>query len=462
MLCDMPPLGRPPKRSSSPVDGEVLTVAALLKEVRRRLENEFDERWVEGELSEVFRSQAGHLYVTLRDEKEDASLRVVMWSTDVRRLRVQPEAGKLVRVWGTLTLYSPRGAFQMRATRLVEAGAGDLKRRFEQALARLAAKGLLAPERKRPIPATPRQIGLVTSRDGAALRDILKVLRDRLPVRVVLAHSSVQGEAAPAAIVEALTRLAESTEVEVIIVGRGGGSADDLSAWNDERVALAVAACPVPVISAVGHETDTTLVDLVADARAATPSEAAMMALPGRTDLLRALSGLNTRLTLSTRVEMRHQRALLAALGSRLPEGERLLDLRRQKLDDLTRAAEASIRERLARAVRRHDRLESRMVRQHPGAELERSRVLVGRLSGRLERWSASELEHRRARLGRAAASLQALSPLHVLGRGYALVRRSEDGSLVSESAQVAAGDRVEVRLSQGLLDCEVKASRPE
>ncbi len=434
-------------------------MAALITLVRRQLEADYEDLWVEGEISEVFRSRAGHLYFSLRDEKRDATLRAVMFISDAQRLRFDPEVGKLVRARGTATIFPPRGSFQLRVSRLVEAGAGDLRRRFQEILARLARKGLLAPERKRPIPATPRRVGLVTSRDGAALRDILKVLRDRLPVELVLAHAAVQGETAPASIVSALGRLAKAAPVEVIIVGRGGGSADDLAAWNDEAVALAVAHCPVPVIAAVGHETDVTLAELVADRRAATPSEAAMLAAPDRADLRRGLAQLRGRMTLATRVELRHQRALLDTLDSRMPEGERLLDLRRQKLDELTRRSEETVGHRLDREVRRRDRLEVRLARRHPGTDLERGRARLGRLGGRLERWAAAELEGQRARLGRDAAALEALSPLRVLGRGYALVRRA-DGSLVTDAATVSTGDDVAVGLARGELDCRVVGVR--
>jgi exodeoxyribonuclease VII large subunit len=500
------PPRRPPRRSSQD-EGGVVTVGELVRTVSRHLEATWPEVQVEGEISEVFLARSGHVYLTLRDQKEDAVLRGVMWASSARRLRFEPATGKLVRATGTLTIYSPRGDFQIRISRLEESGQGELRRRFEETLARLTSQGLLAQERKRPLPVTPRRLGVVTSRDGAALRDIIKVLGDRLPLTVVLAHTAVQGEAAPAEIVEALRRLTELTSVEVVIVGRGGGSAEDLAAWNDERVALAVASCPVPVISAVGHETDVSITDLVADRRAATPSEAAMLACPGVPDLARHLAHLGSRLARASTVDLRQRRSRVETLTGKLPASERVLDTRRQKVDELAhraevavagrvarevrsrhalelrlerhhpeatlgrrrqdlgrlvRAAEHSITRRLAQAVQHAHRVEARLARLDPAPDLARRKAAVASLASRLGRWPETGLAERRARLGRGAARLEALSPLRVLSRGYALVRKARDGGLVTDAGLVDPGDLVEVRLSRGHMDCEVRSTRPD
>jgi exodeoxyribonuclease VII large subunit len=358
-------------------------------------------------------------------------------------------------------LYEVRGTFQMRVTHLEEAGRGDLRRRFEQVRARLEAEGLLEEARKRRLPHMPRHVGVVTSRDGAALRDILKVLSKAVPVRLTLAHAAVQGETAPAEIAAALARLGALPGLEVVIVARGGGSADDLWAFNDERVARAIAEHLVPVISGVGHQVDVTIADLVADRRAATPTEAAALAVPERGAAARAVSDLVGRLARAARSDLRHRRVGLEATRRGLPDGARLLDRPRQKLDELGRSSETSLRASLRGHDTRRASLEGRLLRLHPESRLQRRRATLGLLRGRVAAGASASIANRRARLGQAAAALEAMSPLKVLSRGYALTRRP-DGALVTDAGTVAVGDEVEVTLRRGRLDCRVRQSHAE
>lgn len=424
--------------SSGKDERKIFSVKALVRRVRTRLETEFRDVWVEGEIADLARPRSGHLYFSLHDEGGDAALRAVMWASDARRLRFDPDDGTLIRARGTLTIYEVRGAFQMRVVEMEVVGEGDLRRQFEKVKARLEKQGLLQPERKRPLPALPRRIGVVTSRDGAALRDIVKVLADRFQVSVVLCHTTVQGSTAPGEIVSALSCIAAVDDVEVVIVGRGGGSGDDLWAWNDEVVALAIAKHPVPVITAIGHETDVTIADLVADRRAATPSEAAMLAVPDVLTVQRSVTNFTLRLANASRFALQRRRTRLEGFERRLPGKAQLLDDRLQRLDELSGSVEAHIRPLIMSARSRHHAREVRLASLHPKAQLEQDR----------------------ARLSKAAAALHALSPLDVLGRGYSLTKRP-DGQAVTKADEVSRGDRLEVTLHEGEVDCEVLSTRP-
>lgn len=452
------PIGRPPRPGGGGAgeQGPVLTVAELVRLAKAHLEAEFGGLWVEGEVADLAQPRSGHLYFALHDGVDDASVKAVMWASDARRLRFKPEDGALVRALGTLTIYEPRGAFQLRVSRLALVGEGDLRRRFEQVRADLEARGLLDPERKRPLPRTPRRIGVVTSRDGAALRDILKVLGDRLPTPVLISHAAVQGETAPGEIVAALGRLARVPDVEVVIVGRGGGGGDDLWAWNDLAVALAIAAHPVPVVAAIGHQTDMTIADLVADCRAATPSEAAVLVAPERAALARAVANIGLRIVRAERRLVRDLGASHEELRRRLPPARQLLEARWQRTDELARALEERSRARVAAERARLHGLQVRLAALHPGSRLARSRATVAALTGRLRTRAAVEIERSRARLGRTAAALAELSPLGVLARGYATVHLGGASRPMTDASAASPGDAVEIRLSRGALGCTV------
>ncbi|HKP61315.1 MAG TPA: exodeoxyribonuclease VII large subunit, partial [Polyangiales bacterium] len=272
--------------STLPVaDDTVYRVAQLNREVRSALERKYGSVWVAGELSDVTHAASGHVYFTLNDEQEPAQVRGVMFGNDARRSKARLVDGSRVKLLGQLSLFTPRGSYQLIARLALPQGLGDLHANFERVRLKLEAEGLLAPERKRKLPHLPRILGVVTSRQGAALHDIVRCAQSRCPLRIVVSPCQVQGPDAPVSIVAALEMIQHLRRLDVVIVGRGGGAAEDLVAFNDERVARAIAACRVPVISAVGHEVDVSIADLVADVRAATPSNAAELAVPERRTL---------------------------------------------------------------------------------------------------------------------------------------------------------------------------------
>lgn len=450
---------RPPSSSDQ---AEALSVGFVVRQIRKQLESQYRKLVVEGEIADFTRARSGHLYFALRDEKEDAALRAVMWASDARRMRFRPEDGARVRATGSLTLYEARGTFQMRVLRLEPAGEGDLKRRFELTKKRLEAQGLLDPKRKRPLPVMPKRIGVVTSRSSAGLRDILKVLSERLPTPVLLAHASVQGDSAPREIIAALTRMAKVPDVDVVIVGRGGGSGDDLWAWNDEAVALAIARHPVPVVTAIGHETDVTIADLVADRRAATPSEAAMITAPDREHLLRNLTTIRLRLGRAQRMQLQRSRARLERLEHRFPDRWQLLGGPRQRLDELSRALEGRLGAASRRGRRQHHELELRLAKLQPRDKTRAARAEISELRHKLRAWATLELERSRAPILRHAAELEKLSPLKTLSRGYSVAtRRDAPNQAITAATEVDEGDAIRVKLQQGSLDCDITKVNP-
>ena len=390
------------------------TVSRLTQHIRTLLESDvtLQDVWVQGEISNLGRPSSGHIYFTLKDA--NASLRGVMWKGDVRRLTLPLQDGMEIEAHGRIGVYEPQGQYQFYADIIRPLGEGLLYQEFLRLKAMLEAEGLFDAERKRPIPEFPRKIGIVTSATGAALRDMLNTLRRRLPlVEVILTPSPVQGDEAPPKLVEALAKL-DHLEPDVILLARGGGSIEDLWAFNDERVVRAVAAVNVPVISGVGHETDFTLCDFAADLRAPTPTAAAELATPITiTDLSTYLLGMKTRLTTSTlSLLTAHRTGLEAqAVSLRFASPLRRIQTDRQRLDDLSRRGKSTLIHRLA---------------------LDRSRL--------------QGYERR----------LESLNPLAVLGRGYAVVTRQTDGRLVSQVQQAKTGDGIQVRVSDGAFNAVV------
>ncbi|MGQ9832577.1 MAG: exodeoxyribonuclease VII large subunit [Candidatus Villigracilaceae bacterium] len=396
------------------------TVGELTRYLRQLLESDpmLQDVWVQGEISNLSRPSSGHIYFTLKDSS--AALRCVMWRTDAQRLRMSLQDGLAVEVHGKIGLYEIGGQYQLYADQIRPVGEGALFQEFLRLKALLEAEGLFDPVRKRPIPPLPRRIGIVTSPTGAALRDMLQTLRRRLPLaEVIFAPAAVQGAEAPPALAAALSELNRLAQPDVILLARGGGSMEDLWAFNDENVVRAVAASKAPVITGVGHETDFTLADFAADLRAPTPTAAAELATPvSRADLQAGLAGLKVRLgtALTARVAacQREVETLAARLRFVSPERRILSD--RQQLDEITRHALSATTHRL-----------------------------------RLEQERLSGLNQR----------LCALNPLAVLARGFAVVSHT-DGSLVRQIAQVKTGETLRVRVSDGEFGVEVKPSVKE
>jgi exodeoxyribonuclease VII large subunit len=344
----------------------IYRVGELNRRIRLKMER-WGDVWVEGELSDVSRATSGHVYFTLNDGVEQAQLRGVMFRGDARFARAKLEDGERVRMLGVLSLYEPRGTFQMLARVALTAGEGDRRAELEKLKKKLAAEGLFAAERKRKLPRFPSVIGVVTSREGAALHDVIRVASARAPVRLVVSHCQVQGPEAPISIVRAIRRICRLPGLEVVIVARGGGATEDLFAFNDERVARAIASCPVPVVSGIGHEIDETIADLVADVRAATPSNAAEIVVPDGTALRAEIEASRRRLERALEVRVGRERLRLERLERRLADPRRALAGVRHRFAasraDLERAVETALaneRTRLAALTHRLGRLDPR------------------------------------------------------------------------------------------------------
>ena len=453
-------------RRAGPVDPppatrRVLTVTELTVRVRDLLEQEFFEVWVEGELSNCRVWNTGHLYFTLKDDA--TQVRGVIFRSALRYLKFKPVDGLRVVARGRVSVYEPKGEYQLVCEHLEPHGLGALQLAFDQLKKRLQEEGLFDAARKRPLPALPRKIGIVTSLDGAALRDIIKVLRRRYAnAHLVICPARVQGDDAVPDIARALRQIARVPGVDVVIVGRGGGSIEDLWAFNEEVVARAIGRVPVPVISAVGHETDVTIADFVADLRAPTPSAAAELVVSAKDEFCSRIDRLEERLRgaargrvqrLSRRVHVADSRPAFAAFPGRVA-------MRGRHVSELTHALARIARAGLALRERRRLQLERQLATYDVGRRLARSRTRLVESDGRLQ--SAARGRHHRAEtlLGTIAARLDTLSPLAVLGRGYAVAWNADKTQVLRDAAAVSPGDTVHVTLSRGEIEAKVSKTR--
>lgn len=444
------PAGHAPTR-------EVVTVSELTTRIRGVLESTQGEVLVEGEIANSRLWKTGHLYFTLRDEH--AQLKAVMFRSAVRYLRFTPEDGLRVIARGRVTVYEPKGEYQIVCEQLQPQGVGALQVAFDQLKRTLEADGLFEATRKRPLPLLPRQIGVVTSLHGAALQDILKVLARRHPTaHVVIRPVRVQGEGAAGQIARGIDQLSRQEGVDVIIVGRGGGSLEDLWAFNEEPVARAIATATVPVISAVGHEIDVTISDLVADIRAATPSAAAEIVVAGRDELLGRVDQLSDRLRATLRDTVRRLLTSVLELDRRpgVAGWPARLAIRGRHAAELTHALTQATRSTLVTRERRLRSAQLKLEAHEPGRRLEASRT---RLVVAGERLGAA-IVHRRqrleGRLGDLTGRLEALSPLGVLARGYAVCWNANRTAIVRDASAVSVGDDVAITLRLGQLTCTV------
>jgi exodeoxyribonuclease VII large subunit len=443
--------------SFKPLDRRIWTVRDLVATVRTHIEREYSDTWVEGEISNFRAHDSGHLYFTLKDE--NAQIRAVMFRSQARLLRFRPENGMQVVLRGRVTIYEDRGELQISAEYLEPKGAGALQIAFEQLKAKLEAEGLFEADRRKPIPTLPRRIGIVTSPQAAALRDILNILQRRHHTASVLIFpAQVQGEAAPVEVSAGVRYFNKARNVDVIIVARGGGSAEDLAAFNDEALARAVVASEIPIISAVGHETDFTIVDFVADLRAPTPSAAAELVIRSRQEVEEQAEGLRERLVRAVRYHLLMGRQALTELAQHGAFGRMMdsINQRQQKLDDLLHRLERAERQMLEQHRRRWE-VAAAAVRHY-----DVRRMLAGirqELDARVAAIVAAtrtRLLQGRSRLDQLSGQLEALSPLAILERGYALVFDSS-GRLLKDSAQVKTGDEISARLARGTLSATVK-----
>jgi exodeoxyribonuclease VII large subunit len=441
---------------------DVYSVSRLSREVRSVLERGLGVIWVEGELSNFSQPASGHWYFSLKDR--GAQLRCAMFRMQNSLVGFTPRDGAHLLLRGRISVYEARGEYQLIVEHLEEAGVGALKREFERLKARLAAEGLFALERKRPLPRFPQRIGVITSPSGAALHDILKILARRFPPAAVLIYPApVQGAAAVPALVAALAMAGARAECDVLIVARGGGSLEDLWAFNDERLARAIHACPLPVVAAVGHEIDFTIADFVADVRAPTPSAAAELVVPERAACLEAVARMAGRLALSMRRELR-------AMGVRLDGAQRRLALvhpgvrleqQTQRLDDLTLRLKGAAHADLQRERLRLGELHRRLLHRSPERLVQQQRARHQDLLLRLRHAATSRMACAAQRLALAQRALNTVSPLATLARGFAIVTRA-DGVLVTDASQVAPGAEIEARLARGTLTARVSGRRGE
>jgi exodeoxyribonuclease VII large subunit len=455
---ELPPAAavRPAPRRAAP--RRALTVSELSDRIQGVLETELADVWVEGEVSNLrVMPSSGHWYFTLKDDK--AQVRAVVWKSDARYLKFQPRDGMKVLARGAVRLYAPRGEYQLSVQVIEPLGKGSLQQAFEELKERLDQEGLFAPGRKRPLPMLPQRIGIVTSPTGAVLRDILRVLAARYANLDVLVYPCrVQGPEAAGEIVRGIRALNRLGGLDVLIVARGGGSLEDLWPFNEESVARTLAASAIPTISAVGHETDFTIADFVADLRAPTPSAAAERVVQAKTEIQARIGALEGRLHGALRLRLARTRARVEAVTShRVFAAERgRLRTCAQRVDDLTRRADTALGHRLdqsrGRLRRAHERLEAFRWDRQVGD----LRARVGRAASRLRVLVTARLATRRAELSRHAEKLETLSPLAVLARGYALVWDASASRLVRSVHQVGVGETLQVRLHDGRLTVDV------
>lgn len=439
----------------------VWTVRDLVAAVRTHVEREYSDAWVQGEISNFRAPESGHHYFTLKDG--NAQIRVVMFRSSARLLRFRPADGMQVVVRGRVTVYEDRGELQISAEYIEPKGAGALQIAFEQLKTKLEAEGLFGAERKKPIPTLPARIGVVTSPQGAALQDILNILRRRHhTVNVLIYPAQVQGESAALEVANAVRYFSSQGQVDVVIVARGGGSAEDLAAFNDEGLARAVAASAIPVISAVGHETDFTIVDFVADLRAPTPSAAAELVIRSRQEVEDHVGVLYDRLERALRYRLLMGRQAWIELAqhgafARMMDG---INQRQQKLDDLTYRLERAERTLLEQMLRKWETI-SAAVRHYD------LRLVLSGMRRQMETGTAALVSvmrnvflQYRVRAERLEMALGTLSPVAILERGYALVFDSS-GTLVKDAAAVSAGEEISARVARGVIRAVVKKGRP-
>jgi exodeoxyribonuclease VII large subunit len=436
---------------------EVIGVAELDRRLKRAVEGATGREWVEGELGSLKLAASGHAYFLLKDEREEAVIDCVMYRFNAQRARRHLSEGARVQVRGRATLWAPRGRLQLVAETLRPAGRGALLEALEQLKQRLAAEGLFDPARKRALPAEPRVVGVVTSAGGAAFHDIRTVAFRRGAVCLVLSPALVQGEGAPESIVRALDLLEKHPRLDVVIVGRGGGSGEDLMAFNDERVVRRISSLRVPVVSAVGHEIDTTLADLAADVRAATPSQAAELVIPDFQARRESLARYTTLLVRAMRAEVWQRRVSSERLRARLTDPRFLISERQQGLDDLASALERAASRALSRSRATLGAAERRLHSSNPRTVIAAAKGRMGPLTARLDAATRRWLAQRRATLAERMGRLDALSPLSVLARGYAIVS-DEHGRALRSSRDAAIGDVLTIRLHAGGLGARVTA----
>lgn len=442
---------------------QVISVSELTHETRLLLEKAFPLCWIEGEISNLARPASGHLYFTLKDDK--AQVRCAMFRNRSGLLNFQPQNGMQIQVRAKISLYEPRGDFQLIVEHMEEAGHGALQRQFDALKAKLEAEGLFAPERKQPLPPFPKRIGVITSASGAAIRDIISVLRKRFPaIEVIVYPVAVQGTQAAPEIVAALGRAQQRNECDVLIVGRGGGSLEDLWAFNEESVARAIAGCTLPVVSAVGHEIDFSISDFVADVRAATPSAAAEILSPDQNEWLQRLRSMEQRISHLGINQIKQKNDQCQWLRKRLQQqhpGQRI-QTQAQRLDELEQRILRSYSKEQQARQHRLEVIQQKLDSKNPGNKIQLYIQSLPGLKQRLVNAQQQQQRHQQQRLQALSQNLHSVSPLAVLGRGYSILQDESGQNIVRSVKQVNPGDRLLAKLGDGQLSCRVDKVKPD
>jgi exodeoxyribonuclease VII large subunit len=433
----------------------VLTVSELTQDIRDLLEERFPDLWVEGEISNLRIPPSGHVYFTLKDDS--SQIRAVIFKTQARRLRFVPKDGLQILCRGRVSLYEKRGEYQLILESMEPKGIGALQLAFLQLKERLQKEGLFDADRKRPIPTLPQKIGIVTSPTGAVIQDMLRIIERRFEnVHLLLYPVRVQGEGASSEIAQAITYFSDESDVDVMIVGRGGGSLEDLWSFNEEPVARAIYRSKIPVISAVGHETDYTIADFVADVRAPTPSAAAELVVKDKRELIHTLYHLVTRLENQIEESLQNWRTHLFHLRKRLGDPSKRLESCVLRADELENRLHTLILWNVQRKREAFSHHQKTLFLQRPRQKIEKMRLSVSQIRRDLEQNLRHSLAMKRGTVKGLMGKLDSLSPLAILQRGYSITRKLPSLRIVRRVSQVKQGDQVEVRLFQGTLVCDI------
>ncbi|TAI99844.1 exodeoxyribonuclease VII large subunit [Pectobacterium versatile] len=439
----------------------IFTVSRLNQTVRQLLEMEMGQIWLSGEISNLSQPSSGHWYFTLKDER--AQVRCAMFRTSNRKVTFRPQNGQQVLIRASITLYEPRGDYQLLAESMQPAGDGLLQQQFEQLKQRLAAEGLFDQQFKQVLPSPAKQVGVITSASGAALHDILQVLQRRDPsLPVIVYPTSVQGAEAPLQIVRAIELANQRDECDVLIVGRGGGSLEDLWSFNDERVARAIFASRIPIVSAVGHETDVTIADFVGDLRAPTPSAAAELVSRNQLELLRQIQSQRQRLEMAMDYYLAQRNREFTRLHHRLQQQHPQLRLARQQaqLVKLRQRLDDAMQQQLRQTSRRSERLQQSLMQQQPQTRIHRAQQRLQQLSYQMQSAVERQLNQNKQKLGITCSRLEGVSPLATLARGYN-VTTAPDGKVLKNVAQISLGETLKTRLQDGWVESQVTTLAP-
>lgn len=444
--------------SSAPRKSYAISVSELNRQARTLLERSFLTIEVEGEISNFVKPSSGHWYFTLKDDK--AQVRCAMFRNRNQLIRFNPKQGDKVVVRAKVSLYEGRGDYQLICDFMQQGGTGSLQAEFEALKLKLQSEGLFETQHKQPLPEHPRHIGIITSATGAAIHDILTVLKRRYPgLPVTLYPTAVQGDEAPAQICRAIILAEAHNRCDVLIIGRGGGSLEDLNCFNNEQVAHTLFECEIPVISAVGHEVDVVITDFIADIRAATPSAAAELVSPDQHQLSLKLQHLKQRLERQQNQKLLQQQQRLDSLRNRLRHPGEKLQHQAQQLDQLELRLNQSIRQKLLSLSNRLSQLQTRLLSRSPDKQLNNKQLLIDNLRQRLQQATLNKLRQSDTRLKALAGILHTVSPLATLERGYAIVKDDTE-HIATDANHFKPGDKIEVVLHKGRLDCTVNTAQ--